>query len=144
MAFIWNEARYPATIDPFIVATMQTLSSTARTVHISNETEAKKAIIANATAAIFEFANSWQLGSFDLLPTTQVSCLIQNTHVIILILIQEFSYLGTINGLSMKFNIYSKLYPHSQRLSPLSDHSTPWQLSGHLQQTGMSTATNLP
>jgi hypothetical protein len=38
--------------------------------------------------------------------------LIYNTLVIILILIQEFFYLGTINGLYAAFKIYAKLYPH--------------------------------
>jgi hypothetical protein len=112
MSFIWNEARYSATTDSLIVQNMQTLSSTARTVYVSNETEARKVLSANNTAAISAFANPWQLVSQDIMPTTQGSRLIYNTLVIILILIQEFFYLGTINGLYVRFNIYARLFPH--------------------------------
>ena len=112
MAFIWNEARYSATTDSLIAVNLQTLSSTARAVYVANETEAHKAIAANDTTAISAFANPWELGSQDLMPTTQGSRLIYNTLVIILILIQEFFYLGTINGLYVRFNIYARLFPH--------------------------------
>jgi hypothetical protein len=47
-----------------------------------------------------------------LTPNLTGSRLIYNTLVIILILIQEFFYLGTVNGLYVQFKIYARLYPH--------------------------------
>ncbi|TVY60858.1 hypothetical protein LSUE1_G009018, partial [Lachnellula suecica] len=58
------------------------------------------------------FANPWTLSNINIQPTTQGSRLIYNTLVIILILIQEFFYLGTINGLYAQFKIYTKFSPH--------------------------------
>jgi Protein of unknown function (DUF3533) len=110
LTYVWNEARYSAVIDSSVSANLQTLSSEARVVYAAgNWTGA----IENATTATFSiFADPWQLTSINIQPTTQGSRLIYNTLVIILILIQEFFYLGTINSLYEAFKIYSHLNPH--------------------------------
>jgi len=110
LTYVWNEARYSAVIDSSISASLQTLSSEARIVYAAgNWTGA----IENATTATFSiFADPWQLTSINIQPTTQGSRLIYNTLVIILVLIQEFFYLGTINSLYEAFKIYSRLNPH--------------------------------
>jgi hypothetical protein len=61
--------------------------------------------------AVSIFADPWQLTSINIQPTAQGARVIYNTIVIILILIQEFFYLGTINALYARFKIYERLYP---------------------------------
>ena len=61
--------------------------------------------------AVSVFANPWQISNVNIQPTTQGSRLIYNTLTIILVLIQEFFYLGTINALYARFKIYERLYP---------------------------------
>lgn len=110
ISYVWNEARYSPIIDAAISANLEALSSEARVVYATgNWTEA----IQNATAATFSvFADPWQLKSINIQPTTQGSRLIYNTLVIILILIQEFFFLGTLNSLYEAFKIYHRLNPH--------------------------------
>ncbi|KAF4626907.1 hypothetical protein G7Y89_g11249 [Cudoniella acicularis] len=113
LTFFWNEARYSATVDSDIAANLQTLSSAARVVYVTeNGTAALQVLPPTDAAAISAFTNPWQLSNINLQSTTQGSRLIYNTLVIILILIQEFFYLGTINGLYLQFKIYARLYPH--------------------------------
>jgi hypothetical protein len=110
---IWNEARYSATTDSLISANLQTLSSAARLAYTAtNGTGALQILSSTDQAAISAFANPWQLSSVNIQPTTQGSRLIYNTLVIILILMQEFFYLGTINGLYVQFKLYARLHPH--------------------------------
>lgn len=110
--YIWNEARYPATSDSLVSNHIQTLFSAARVAFVSNETEANRALSANTSAAISIFANPWEAVSINIMPTVQGSRLIYNTIVIILILLQEFFYLGTLNGLSQSFEFFQQLPPH--------------------------------
>jgi len=107
VSYIWNEARYSAIIDSTISANIQTLSSTARIDYATNNT------FNNLTAASYPiFADPWHTKSINIMTTTQGSRLIYNTLVIILILVQEFFYLGTINSLYDAFHIYARLNPH--------------------------------
>lgn len=116
MTYVWNEARYSAIIDTTISANLKTLSGAARIAYVAgNGTSAMELLSpsnSNYDTSISIFANPWQLTDINLQPTTQGSRLIYNTLVIILILIQEFFYLGTINSLYVQFKIYARLYPH--------------------------------
>lgn len=113
LTFIWNEARYSAIIDSTISANLQTLSTAARLAYVArNGTAALQTLPTTDPAAVSVFSNPWELANINIQVTTQGSRLIYNTLVIILILIQEFFYLGTINGLYLQFKIYEKLYPH--------------------------------
>ena len=111
LAYIWNEARYPTISDSLVVQNIQTLFSAARVVFTSNETEARRVHSANTSTAISVFANPWQPVSLNIMPTTQGSRVVYNTIVIILILLQEFFYLGTINGLYQRFDFYRRFPP---------------------------------
>ncbi|KAF2665741.1 hypothetical protein BT63DRAFT_74621 [Microthyrium microscopicum] len=110
LAYIWNEARYATTIDSAISANIQTLSSTARVRYTSsNWTET----VPRPTIETFSvLSNPWQLNSINIQPTVQGGRLIYNTLVIVLVLIQEFFYLGTLNGLYENFKIYARIKPH--------------------------------
>lgn len=113
LTYIWNEARYSAVVDTTISGSLQALSSEARLVYTTmNGTAALQILPPMDPAAISIFANPWQLASVNIQPTTQGSRLIYNTLVIILMLMQEFFYLGTINGLYVQFKMYARLYPH--------------------------------
>ncbi|CZR68119.1 uncharacterized protein PAC_18018 [Phialocephala subalpina] len=112
LAYIWNEARYPTIADSSISANIQTLSSAARVAYSAVNGTGVQMLNTSDHASISVFANPWQISSINLQPTSQGSRLIYNTLVIILILIQEFFYLGTINGLYAQFKFYVRFLPH--------------------------------
>lgn len=110
LTYIWNEASYSAVVDSVISSNILSLSTAARVAYTT----------ANGTAGIQEltspeaisvFADPWHLTSRNIQPTTQGSRAIYNTLVIILILIQEFFYLATLNGLYVSHRLYSRLFP---------------------------------
>ncbi|KNG87670.1 hypothetical protein ANOM_004133 [Aspergillus nomiae NRRL 13137] len=107
LTLVWNEARYPTTADSAIAANMQSLSEAARVAYSqANGMQALTDLNGTDPAAIAAFTNPWTLASINIQPTTQGSRLIYNTLVIILILIQEFFFLGYINGLYQQFQLY--------------------------------------
>jgi hypothetical protein len=113
LVYIWNEARYPTAVDSAISGSIQALSSAARVAYSAiNGTGALQMLNISDPTSITVFANPWQLSEINIQPTTQGSRLIYNTLVIILILIQEFFYLGTINGLYAQFKFYVRFLPH--------------------------------
>lgn len=138
LLYIWNEARYPPTSDSNIVSNLQTLSSAARSVYISEYGRRGIQSLSNSSydrAALSVFANPWSLTSIDIQETNQGSRLIYNTLVIILILIQEFFYLGHINGLHVQFKIWSRFFPHRIYIFRLTI-SLAYTLIGSLCVTG--------
>jgi len=113
LTYVWNEARYASVIDSTISSNLNALSAAARVAYFgTNGTGALQSLSTTDATAISVFGNPWELIDINIQPTIQGSRLIYNTLVIILILIQEFFYLGTINGLYVQFKIYSRLYPH--------------------------------
>ncbi|KAK4212325.1 hypothetical protein QBC37DRAFT_288322 [Rhypophila decipiens] len=106
IGYIWNEARYPTVIDGALQSNIQLLSSTARTSYIENLN------LTPSSESLPILASPWTLQSTNLQPTTQGSRVIYNNIVIILILIQEFFYLGTINGLYAQHKLYARSGPY--------------------------------
>jgi hypothetical protein len=113
LTYIWNEARYPAVVDSAISSSLQTLSSAARVAYASgNGTGRIQDTSLSSPSSLTVLANPWTLASINIKPTSQGSRAIYNTVVIILIMIQEFFYLGTINGLYVAFKIYQRMHPY--------------------------------
>jgi len=137
MTYIWNEVRYSATVDAAIQTNLQTLSNTARLAYVSSNATGAVELLSSATpTSVNIFVNPWTLVSGNIQATTQGSRLIYNTLVIILILIQEFFYLGTINGLYAALKIYNKIYPH-RIIAYRNMLSLSYTLIGALCVTGM-------
>jgi len=110
MSYVWNQAVYSPVVDPVVSGNLQLLSEVARVAYSTGNGTGN--IQAVSGAAISILAKPWELQSINIQPTTQGSRAILNTLVIILILIQEFFYLGTINGLYAQFKLYARLDPH--------------------------------
>ncbi|KAL4865982.1 hypothetical protein BDV12DRAFT_173665 [Aspergillus spectabilis] len=109
LTWIWNEARYATVVDS-LAQQIGTLTETARVAYTQlNGTGALQTLDATNPAAIAAYSNPWQLASINIQPTTQGSRLIYNTLVIILLLIQEFFFLGTINGLYAQFGLFGRI-----------------------------------
>ncbi|EFX06379.1 tetrahydrofolylpolyglutamate synthase [Grosmannia clavigera kw1407] len=112
--YIWNEARYPVVVDALIAGSIQTLAQAARIVLAANGTATDSDGIIpwplGSPATVDVLANPWTPVAVDIQPTPQGSRAIYNTLVIILILIQEFFYLGIINALTTAFHTYSKIH----------------------------------
>ena len=111
MQYIWNEARYSAIIDSDVSAMLQQLSRAAIPLYAASINWTS--LISSPDEVTFStFAQPWILASDNLQPTTQGARLVYNTMVVILLMIQEFFYLGTLNQLYENFKIYTKLSPH--------------------------------
>ena len=111
MAYIWNEAVYPQVVDAAISTNIQLLSNAARVAYSTGNGTGDVHSV-SGPLAVSVLAQPWQLQSINIQPTSQGSRAIYNTVAIILVLIQEFFYLGTINGLSAQFKLYSRVNPY--------------------------------
>ncbi|EED23545.1 conserved hypothetical protein [Talaromyces stipitatus ATCC 10500] len=105
---IWNEARYPATVD-VIASSLQILSESARVMY-SDTTGVVQKINSTNPAAVAAFSN-WALISINIQPTEQGSRLIFNTIVMILMLLQQFFFLATMNGVASHSQLVSRVLP---------------------------------
>lgn len=113
LTMVWNEARYPVSTDSAVYNSLTTLSEAARDIY--TRTTAKQTIQALNTSddkALAIYSKPWTLTSINIQPTSQGSRLIYNTIVMILLMIQEFFYLGYVNGLFHQFNLYASVSPH--------------------------------
>ncbi|KAF7589830.1 hypothetical protein BBP40_003640 [Aspergillus hancockii] len=112
LIYIWNEARYSTVADSAVAGNLDKLSQAARIAYSQlNGTGALQTLPATDVAAVEVFTSPWTLTSVDIQPTIQGSRLIYNTLVFILILIQDFFFLGTVNGLYAQLNLWIKLSP---------------------------------
>ena len=113
LTMVWNEARYPAVVDSAVSQSLSKLSEAARVAYVeAGGRQLIQSLNSSDPSAISVFSDPWTLSSIELQTTTQGSRLIYNTLVIILILIQEFFYLGCINGLYQQFKLYTAVSPH--------------------------------
>ncbi|KAL3478930.1 hypothetical protein BJX99DRAFT_93449 [Aspergillus californicus] len=109
LTWIWNQARYPTVVDS-LTQDIQTLADATRLAYVQlNGTGAIQSLDATDSAAVAVFSHPWELTSINIQPTSQGSRLIYNTLVIILILIQEFFFLGTVNGLYAQFGLFGRI-----------------------------------
>ncbi|OQE14185.1 hypothetical protein PENFLA_c040G05439 [Penicillium flavigenum] len=113
LTMVWNEVRYPTVVDSAVANSMKLLSETARVAYSqTNGKMAVQSINSSDPAALAALYEPWTLADNNILPTSQGSRVIYNTLVIILILIQEFFFLGTVNGLYAQFKLYTSVSPH--------------------------------
>ncbi|KAI2714352.1 hypothetical protein CBS147354_7521 [Penicillium roqueforti] len=113
LTMVWNEARYPTVIDTVLADSMKVLSETARLAYSqTNGKQSLQSVNSSDPAAIAAFYDPWTLADNNIQPTEQGSRVVYNTLVIILIVIQEFFFLGTINGLYVQFKLYTSLSAH--------------------------------
>ncbi|KAH7178956.1 uncharacterized protein B0J16DRAFT_402281 [Fusarium flagelliforme] len=111
LTYIWNEAMYAPTVDSAISASLGLLSEAARVAYSTGNGTGKVTSV-SGPATLSVLADPWKLQSINIQPTSQGSRAIYNTVVIILVLIQEFFYLGTINGLYAQFKLYARVDPY--------------------------------
>ena len=113
LTMVWNEARYPTVVDSALESNLKLLSETARIAYSeANGNQTLQSLNTSDPAALTIFYDPWTLASVDIQPTSQGSRVIYNTVVIILVMIQEFFYLGTVNGLYVQFKLYISVSPH--------------------------------
>ncbi|KAL2867482.1 SNG1 family protein [Aspergillus lucknowensis] len=111
LTWVWNEARYPTVIDT-LAQQITALAEAARVAYVQlNGTGAIQSLDATSLAAVEAYSNPWELASINIQPTAQGSRLVYNTLVIVLLLIQEFFFLATINGLYVQFGLFGRLKP---------------------------------
>ncbi|KAG7405598.1 hypothetical protein Forpe1208_v014549 [Fusarium oxysporum f. sp. rapae] len=108
MGYVWNEAVYAPIVDSAISASLQLLSEVARVAYSTGNGAGNIQSISGPTSLSI-LADPWKLQSINIQPKSQGSRAIYNTVVIILIMIEEFCYLGTVNGLYAQFKLYTRV-----------------------------------
>jgi hypothetical protein len=111
LTFIWNEARYPSIADS-LAQQMGNLAETARIAYMRPDNSGShpfQTVNRSSTDSVAVYVDPWHLASINIQPTTQGSRLIYNTLVVILILIQQFFFLATINGLYSQFGLFGTI-----------------------------------
>lgn len=111
MFYIWNEARYPTVVDSLISTNLNTLSERARVAYAQANSSVGMLRTLSSPEALSLFADPWEIVGINIQWTKQGSRLIYNTIAVILIFIQEFCFLGIVNGLYTEFKLYNRLYP---------------------------------
>jgi hypothetical protein len=110
LIYIWNESKYPTVVDGAISDNLNALSNSARRAYAAfNGTAALSSTRLNEAALLL--ADPWDLSSINIKPTTQGSRAVYNT--LVLLLLQDFFYLATVNGLYGQFRLYSQAKPHT-------------------------------
>lgn len=110
--YIWNEAKYPTVMDSAISNNMVTLANAARIAYVAiNGTAAFPTIPPGNEAALAVFTNPWNITSVNLRTTVQGTRTVYNTILIVLVLLQNFFFLATVNGLYLQFKMYNIAQP---------------------------------
>lgn len=113
LTMVWNQARYPTVADSALSNSLKSLAENARVAYFTaNGQQAFEYLNSSDVAALAVMYEPWTLSSINIQPTSQGSRLIYNTLVIILIIIQEFFFLGYVNGLYVQFKLYTSVAPH--------------------------------
>lgn len=110
MFFYWNEARYPAVVDSLIQTNIKTIATTAQAQYATNISASNPGII-SSPESLSLFADPWHISDLNLQKTVQGPRLVYNTLASVLIFIEEFCFLGIVNGLYTNFRLYNRLYP---------------------------------
>lgn len=112
LTFIWNEAKYPTVMDGAISTNLHTLADAARVSYIAlNGSSAFRTIPPNNSAALSAFTNPWTLTGINIRPTIQGTRAVYNTISFVLVLIEDFFFLATFNGLYNQFKIFLRIGP---------------------------------
>lgn len=113
LTMVWNEARYPTVVDSVLADALKSLSEAARVAYAATHgKQALQSVNSSDPAALAALYDPWSLASVNFQPTPQGSRMIYNTMVFILIMIQEFFYLGYVNALYVQFKLYTSVAPH--------------------------------
>ncbi|RJE26389.1 hypothetical protein PHISCL_01276 [Aspergillus sclerotialis] len=113
LTMAWNEARYPTIVDSFLSNSLKSLTEAAWVAYsTANGQQALQSVNKSDPAALEALYNPWSLSSVNLQPTSQGARLIYNTLVILLLIMQNFFFLGYVNGLYVQFKLYTSVAPH--------------------------------
>ncbi|KIW32414.1 uncharacterized protein PV07_03963 [Cladophialophora immunda] len=113
MAYVWNEARWPTTVESYLASNLVKLSTAAQgAYHSINGTSAIRALNMSSPQAVAALYNPWQVQSINIQTTNQGPRTVYNTIVVVLIIIKQFFFLLLINGVCSTFKLYLRLKPH--------------------------------
>ncbi|KAH8668844.1 hypothetical protein BX600DRAFT_460799 [Xylariales sp. PMI_506] len=110
VGYVWNEVQYPTVADASIQAKILSLNSAAEVAYATGNATASLSNITDR-AILSVLVSPWSIDGIDIQPTPQGSRAIYNTIVIVLVLIQEFFYLATINGIYAQLQIWHQGNP---------------------------------
>ncbi|KAI1622620.1 hypothetical protein EDD37DRAFT_611034 [Exophiala viscosa] len=108
--YVYNEARYPTTMEGYVNPDLEELVAATRTVYTQiNGTRAFSSVNQSDSAAIDAFLNPFTATSINLKPTEQGTRVLYNTASVALSIVQQFFFVMAINGVSSSLNLFSRL-----------------------------------
>lgn len=112
LTYVWNEVRYPATSDAVFESSFLELVIAARLAynHI-NGTGALQSLVQDDEAAVQAFLDPITASSINIEPVSQGSRVFYNTISMAMPIIQQFFFIIALNGISLRFKLYSRLSP---------------------------------
>lgn len=110
LTYVWNEVRYPAASDAILESSLVGLVIAARIAynHI-NGTSALRSLVQDDEAAVQAYLNPIAASSINIEPVTQGSKVFYNTISMAMPIIQQFFFILALNGISLRFRLYSRL-----------------------------------
>ena len=110
LTYVWNEVRYPAASDAILESSFVEFVIAARIAynHI-NGTGALRSLVRDDEAAVQAFLNPITASSINIEPVTQGSKVFYNTISMAMPIIQQFFFILALNGISLRFRLYSRL-----------------------------------
>ena len=117
LTYVWNEVRYPAYSDSIIESSFVELVIAAHIAynHI-NGTSALRSLVQDDEAAVQAFLDPIAASSINIEPVTQGSKVFYNTISLAMPIIQQFFFILALNGISLRFRLYSRLSPRASGL----------------------------
>jgi hypothetical protein len=113
LTYVWNEARWPTTVESDLASNLIKLSTAAqRSYHSINGTGAIGVLNVSSPQAVAAFSNPWQVQNVNIQPTTQGPRAVYHSIIIVLIIIKQFFFLLLINGICTNLKLYLRLKPH--------------------------------
>ncbi|SLM34325.1 Domain of unknown function DUF3533 [Lasallia pustulata] len=136
LTYVWNEIRYPAASDSILQSSFAELGIAARIAynHI-NGTSALRYLVQDDEAAVQAYLDPIVASSINIEPVTQGSKVFYNTISMAMPIIQQFFFILALNGISMRFRLYSRLSPKVSGLVRLAT-SLFYTFVGSLSMTG--------
>lgn len=112
LTYVWNEVRYPAASDAILESSFLELVIAARLAynHI-NGTGALRSLVQDDEPAVQAFLDPIAASSINIEPVTQGSKVFYNTISMAMPIVQQFFFILALNGISLRFKLYSRLSP---------------------------------
>ena len=136
LSYVWNGIRYPASSASVLAGSFpQMVEATRVAYNAINGTAALASLARKDEAAVQAFLNPIGASDINLQPAAQASAVFYNTISMAMPIIQQFFFILALNGISLRFGLYTTLPAKTFGLVRLAV-SLIYTLFGSLMMTG--------